>query len=212
MAGAAPSYRQQPPKRIGGLLCLDFVNTVSWRGDPEQPGERLTGYVELLHWSRHAGFLDAAGLRSLALAAKRRPGGAAAAVASAVRLREAFVRLLERGRGAAAGLRTVNDELAAAPPRSVLEARGAGFAWRDGARDHGLLALLHPVLWSMADLLTSGRLARARRCGDARCGWWFLDSSPAGRRRWCSMQACGNRAKVRRHYAAGRSSARGGAR
>jgi predicted RNA-binding Zn ribbon-like protein len=31
------------------------------------------------------------------------------------------------------------------------------------------------------------------------CGWLFLDAR--GRRRWCSMATCGNRAKVRAHAA-----------
>jgi predicted RNA-binding Zn ribbon-like protein len=38
------------------------------------------------------------------------------------------------------------------------------------------------------------------QCEGDVCGWLFLDRSPAGRRRWCSMRDCGNRAKARRHY------------
>ena len=34
--------------------------------------------------------------------------------------------------------------------------------------------------------------------------WLFLDTSKAGRRRWCDMADCGNAAKSRRHYARGR--------
>jgi len=63
-----------------------------------------------------------------------------------------------------------------------------------------LAAPLWPVAWSAADLLTSGRVARVRACADRRCGWMFLDASRSRRRRWCSMEACGNRAKARRHY------------
>jgi predicted RNA-binding Zn ribbon-like protein len=41
---------------------------------------------------------------------------------------------------------------------------------------------------------------RVRRCaGD--CGIVYLDTSRAASRRWCSMQRCGNRAKVRAHRA-----------
>jgi predicted RNA-binding Zn ribbon-like protein len=47
--------------------------------------------------------------------------------------------------------------------------------------------------------------ARLRRCEG--CGEIFLDRSPAGRRRWCSMATCGNRAKARRHRAARREAA-----
>jgi predicted RNA-binding Zn ribbon-like protein len=59
---------------------------------------------------------------------------------------------------------------------------------------------LWPVLWSAADLLTSARLAQVRVCADPRCGWMFLDVSKNRGRRWCAMENCGNRAKVRRHY------------
>jgi predicted RNA-binding Zn ribbon-like protein len=37
-----------------------------------------------------------------------------------------------------------------------------------------------------------------RACGG--CGWLFLDTSKNHSRRWCSMDACGNQAKARRHY------------
>ena len=62
------------------------------------------------------------------------------------------------------------------------------------------LAQLAPVLWSAGDLLTGGRLDRVRRCANPDCGWLFVDDSRAGKRRWCSMSSCGNRAKARRHY------------
>ena len=46
--------------------------------------------------------------------------------------------------------------------------------------------------------------ARIRICGSETCSARFYDRSPAGRRRWCSMQACGNVEKARRHRAASR--------
>jgi predicted RNA-binding Zn ribbon-like protein len=48
--------------------------------------------------------------------------------------------------------------------------------------------------------LAGPRLDRVRRCANPECGWLFLDDSRAGKRRWCSMSSCGNRAKARRHY------------
>jgi predicted RNA-binding Zn ribbon-like protein len=42
------------------------------------------------------------------------------------------------------------------------------------------------------------RLARVRLCPGRDCGYLFLDAS--GRRRWCSMTACGSREKMRRMY------------
>lgn len=49
--------------------------------------------------------------------------------------------------------------------------------------------------------LLSDRPERIRSCNHEDCTLWFLDTSKAGRRRWCSMEQCGNRAKARRHYA-----------
>jgi hypothetical protein len=56
---------------------------------------------------------------------------------------------------------------------------------------------LHAVALAAEDLLTSALAGRVRACPGAGCGWLFVD--PRGRRRWCSMAVCGNRAKARRY-------------
>ena len=53
---------------------------------------------------------------------------------------------------------------------------------------------------SAGDLLLGPKLARVRQCANPACRFLFLDDSKAGNRRWCSMAACGNRMKARRHY------------
>lgn len=45
----------------------------------------------------------------------------------------------------------------------------------------------------------SGGTDRIRRCGADDCALIFYDSSRPNARRWCSMQRCGNRTKVRTH-------------
>jgi predicted RNA-binding Zn ribbon-like protein len=56
--------------------------------------------------------------------------------------------------------------------------------------------------WLAADdylrLLRSGAHS-IRRCEQPSCMLYFYDTT--GRRRWCSMAGCGNRAKAQRHYA-----------
>ncbi len=42
---------------------------------------------------------------------------------------------------------------------------------------------------------------RIRQCSAEDCNLVYLDTSRSGNRRWCSMQRCGNRAKVRAHRA-----------
>ena len=52
--------------------------------------------------------------------------------------------------------------------------------------------------------LFGGPLARRIRvCAAENCGLLLVDTSRPGRRRWCSMERCGNRAKVRTHRSRG---------
>jgi predicted RNA-binding Zn ribbon-like protein len=93
----------------------------------------------------------------------------------------------------------LNRELNEAAPRAFLEPAGGAFGWRIEAKPSAT-GILAPVLWSAADLLVGIDSARLRECANQRCLWLFLDDSKNGSRRWCSMQACGNRAKAHRHY------------
>ncbi len=52
-----------------------------------------------------------------------------------------------------------------------------------------------------AELLGTAQRDRLRVCASQTCSARFYDRSASGRRRWCSMQGCGNVAKARRHRA-----------
>jgi len=54
---------------------------------------------------------------------------------------------------------------------------------------------------SIARELLQGAPERLRICGNAQCRWVFADASRTGRKKWCDMSTCGNRAKVARHRA-----------
>ena len=47
------------------------------------------------------------------------------------------------------------------------------------------------------DLLGSDIATRVRECENPKCELVFVDFSPPGRRRWCAMGRCGNRAKTK---------------
>ena len=46
------------------------------------------------------------------------------------------------------------------------------------------------------DLFTGPLADRIRQCAGTNCALVFVDTSRPGRRRWCSMERCGNRAKA----------------
>jgi len=54
---------------------------------------------------------------------------------------------------------------------------------------------------SIARELIQGDTLRLRICENPQCRWVFKDTSRTGKRKWCSMRSCGNRAKVARHRA-----------
>jgi predicted RNA-binding Zn ribbon-like protein len=201
MSMTVVSYARRPPDLIGGALCLDFVNTVGWRGNTDHPGDHLTSYDELLIWSEISGALNRAEGRSIKRAARQRKDVAGGVLNTAIELREALAQLFTGTADSHGPLMIVNDLLAQAPARRAIAPLAAGFDWQTDKRHDLLLQPLWPVLWSATDLLTSERLQRVGSCRNPSCGWLFLDLSRNRSRRWCSMADCGNRAKARRHYA-----------
>ncbi|MFJ8083782.1 CGNR zinc finger domain-containing protein [Streptomyces sp. NPDC096205] len=61
--------------------------------------------------------------------------------------------------------------------------------------------LLSRVAAAVAEALVAGTWTRLKACEATTCHWAYYDRSPAGRGRWCSMQVCGARAKMRRYRA-----------
>ncbi|MFI5572047.1 CGNR zinc finger domain-containing protein [Streptomyces sp. NPDC051740] len=64
-------------------------------------------------------------------------------------------------------------------------------------------ALLSRMAAAVAEAVTAGTWNRLKACEADDCLWAYYDRSPAGRGRWCSMQVCGARAKMRRYRAKG---------
>ncbi|GAA3805755.1 CGNR zinc finger domain-containing protein [Streptomyces coacervatus] len=61
--------------------------------------------------------------------------------------------------------------------------------------------LLSRIAAAVAEALVAGTWTRLKACEAVTCHWAYYDRSPAGRGRWCSMQVCGARAKMRRYRA-----------
>jgi predicted RNA-binding Zn ribbon-like protein len=192
------SQRERPRFELsGGALCLDFANT---RGERDS----LSGLEDVVRFGEQAGYLTPAEARRARIEAGRAPARAGRAFRRAIDLRERLYRVfaaLGAGeRAERADIDALNRELAAALARLRLVPSGSGFAWGWAERLAGLDRLLWPVVRSAGELLTSGEAEAVRECGSPTCSWLFVDRSRTGRRRWCDMKTCGNRAKARRHY------------
>jgi predicted RNA-binding Zn ribbon-like protein len=186
------------PSFVGGATCLDFVNTVDPRHD-DQRDDCLGSYPQLLRWAAEAGLLTAEEYSGLEVRSQQEPGLADAVHRRALELREALYRLFAAQPPAQGDLARLTDEAHRAWAMAKLARSVGGWAWRWDTPAQ-LDRVLWPIAQSAAELLTSGQLGRVRECeGHNGCGWLFLDTSKNGRRRWCDMRVCGNRAKARRH-------------
>ena len=187
---------------LGGALCLDFANTVG-NHMTAQPSEHLAGYADWVAWSQHAGALTPTQARRLIAESARHPAEARQAFKRATELREAIYRIFaaiaENASPTSADLDRLNKALARGLVHARIVATAEGFRW-DWTEENALDRMEWLVARSAADLLTSEDLDRVRQCGDAECGWLFVDSTRNRSRRWCDMNDCGNRAKARRHY------------
>ncbi len=60
----------------------------------------------------------------------------------------------------------------------------------------GIAGAFGKLLQVVADAQTDGTWSRLKVCPAADCQWAYYDVSRNRSRRWCSMETCGNRAKV----------------
>jgi predicted RNA-binding Zn ribbon-like protein len=184
---------------IGGVLCLDFANTLYGHDAPIH--EYLLEYRDLVLWSRHVDVLSKSEAGHLLQKWEQEPAESESVLTSAIQRRETIYRIfssLAHGRSP-----TENDigQLHQAwlnnlqHTQLVRDESGFILGWEEG---HSLDQMLWPITRSAVDLLTSADLKRVKQCGG--CDWLFMDRSRNQKRRWCSMNACGNRAKMARRY------------
>lgn len=184
-------------------LCLDFANTVDWHAS-SHPSDNLPTYERLVEWAYGVALLDQDQVQHLLALAETDPEASARALADAVALREAIYRLFSAWNGRRpfnqSDLGIVNHWLGQAAAHSELVRSEEGFvrAWLTNGGQ--FTWLLWPIAASAGRLLLSPEREQVKECEDDRgCGYLFLDVSRNRSRRWCSMESCGNRAKVRRH-------------
>jgi predicted RNA-binding Zn ribbon-like protein len=188
---------------IAGRLCLDFTNTLDWRGT-DNPFELLNNYEDLVTWSGRLGLLSDQETCHVLEIAGQKMTQSGSVYKRALALREAlyriFANIAQTQKPNQDDLVIFNQELSAAMARSRVSATASGFKWQWADQENPLDQVLWPIVFDAATLLTSDMLSRVGMCADKKCAWLFLDTSKNHKRRWCSMEDCGNRAKFQRHY------------
>jgi predicted RNA-binding Zn ribbon-like protein len=89
---------------------------------------------------------------------------------------------------------TINRFAAAAPLVPELAADGSTAGWAPPVR---VTQALSTLAREMIGLLSGPLAGRIRECASDDCPLVFVDLSRPGARRWCAMERCGNRHKLR---------------
>jgi predicted RNA-binding Zn ribbon-like protein len=179
-----------------GSLALDLVNTA--RIEDGRSVEDLGSPRDAVAW------LDAGGLIVTDDATALHPPPAARVLLGEARgLRGAIERAIEAAQRGdplpEPSLYAINRVLGASRASALLGLEEGRAFLVELEAGEGPLAALAPVARAAADLLIATDPGRVRRCASESCTRWFVDTSKAGRRKWCSMATCGNRAKATRH-------------
>ena len=191
--------RANPFDWSGGDPALDFVNTLDERPSGA-PVENLATYGDLVRFAGLAGLIEAsasARLRSL-------EGPNCSRIARRARaLREHLYAILGAAHSGKtmpkASLDAIGSEVHRAHAARLLVAtatlNSVSHRW---VRPSSPEIPLHACALAIETLLVTADHSRIRKCGASDCEVYFIDTSKAHRRLWCSMQNCGNREKQRR--------------
>lgn len=185
---------------VGNHPCLDFVNTqMIVKGEPT---DTLESFEDLASWLAQAKLLTAS--QAAIVKGTLNNEGVVSLFEQAKTLRAAFRVVAERvsaGRSIPdSAIDTINQVLAQRPGYQELVRTKGGFRRRFHSLAPQPVTLLTPLAEAASDLLSSDRLSLIKKCANAACILYFLDTTKNHTRTWCSMQMCGNRMKVAAHY------------
>ncbi|MFJ7156130.1 CGNR zinc finger domain-containing protein [Streptomyces sp. NPDC101118] len=184
-----------PRPLTGEPLALDLLNT-RWMQEGE-PQDLFAGAAGLTRLEGLDVWMSANGLATDGLSAPFRAD--APTLIHLLTAREALARVVD-DHGAPKAREVVDAVLEHGRVRLTLDPEGPGERPEFDDRSWGPAWL---AARNYLDLLDTAP-DRIRKCAHEACVLHFFDTSRNGTRRWCSMAACGNRAKASRHYARSR--------
>jgi len=182
---------------VGGRTAIDFANSAERVG---KDGEGLEKLEELLSFLKSMGHLHEEEASSYHMYLFQNADRCQQVMKDLRQLRERFIASLGQASSGwpidPAFVGDLNDILARYQSRLQLLPGDGGYELHVQLVEDGPEQLMYPVLKDMAEFLASDQLEKVRQCASDTCNLYFVNQSRNGRRRWCSMSTCGNRAKV----------------
>ena len=177
--------------------CLAFVNTLELDGTEGVPQDHIPSLDAAIGWFAGRSLAHEATLQ------KQADGDPRAFLARVAGTRAAFREVWDatvEGRSPNDGALDVVNRTLRHVPSPELRATPAGIivGHRHDEADP-LGDATAQLAQALVDAIAEGDTSRFRVCANDASRWVFQDRSRGGRRRWCDMQSCGNRAKVRRY-------------
>jgi len=177
---------------------LDLINTVEL--EDGRPVERLPDIIDAAEFFAGRDLAHREALHEVASDARTAERRLARLRSVRSAAREVWDAVVEHRDADSAAIDRLNDALRHRPLVELTpggEGCGVGHRHVGDPWDEALARTLEPFVSAVAQ----GDVERFRICANDGCRWVFNDESRAGRRRWCDMSTCGNRAKAARHRA-----------
>ena len=188
---------------IAGHPVLDFINTVT--GRDELPQDWLDSYAKLIIWAKKADLLPLDTLKDLTEKIANNELETEQAFLQLKVLREElfslFYGLMAKQEVAAELLEQLEKKWHASYSIHKLVKIDDKISVSVDSSAPNLQLIEKRIIYLAVELACQFPTDRLRICKGSNCSWLFLDSSKAGRRRWCDMKTCGNTSKVRRFTA-----------
>jgi predicted RNA-binding Zn ribbon-like protein len=158
--------------------------------------------LDLILWGEKVGIVSKESAEAIESAGLAEEQKARKFFKEAVALRELLYRIFykvsRQERVGGADLNEFNDFLQKLFARLEIQAAKEGLqtGWNLPKSDFRWITA--PIVMDAYELLLSDKLVRVKECPN--CGWLFQDSTKNGKRKWCSMQACGSNVKALKWY------------
>ncbi len=174
---------------IANNLALDYANTIVMRN-----GERfdlLEKSDDLQEWLKQAGMLISGTIDETIFKT---------AISLRSAIRNSIHSVTDKIPFASEDIKIINTALKNKDHQTVLAIKDKTLYLEQETKAKTPLSALAEIALQAAEILTDGTHERIKSCSNEECILMFHDTSKSGRRRWCSMEICGNRAKASKHY------------